>query len=205
MVERTREWISLAEERLGKTSVKCFISPGNDDLSDLDPVLDSSPYVVNPEGRVVKIDGEHEMITLGYTNHTPWNSPREVDEDVLALKISGMADKVQNMKSAIFNIHVPPIDTPIDQAPRIDKNLKMVVKAGYVEMISAGSSACRAAVMKYQPMIGLHGHIHESRGIVRLGRTLCANPGSEYGEGILRSFISDLEGDRIKSYLLASG
>jgi len=205
MVERTREWISLTEERLGKTSVKCFISPGNDDLFDLDPVLDSSPYVVNPEGRVVKIDGEHEMITLGYTNHTPWHSPREVDEEVLALKISGMADKVQNMKSAIFNIHVPPIDTPIDQAPRIGENLKIVVKAGYVEMISAGSSACRAAIMEYQPMIGLHGHIHESRGIVRLGRALCANPGSEYGEGILRSFISDLEGDRIKSYLLASG
>jgi len=205
MVERLREWISLAEERLGKTSVKCFISPGNDDISDLDPVLDSSSYVVNPEGRVVEIDGEHEMITLGYTNHTPWHSPREVDEDVLALKISGMADKVQNMKSAIFNIHVPPIDTPIDQAPRIDENLKIVVKAGSVEIISAGSSACRAAIMKYQPMIGLHGHIHESRGIVKLGRTMCANPGSEYSEGILRSLISDLEGDKIKSYLLASG
>jgi Icc-related predicted phosphoesterase len=205
MVERLREWISLAEERLGKTSVKCFISPGNDDIPDLDPVLDSSSYVVNPEGRVVEIDGEHEMITLGYTNHTPWHSPREVDEDVLALKISGMADKVLNMKSAIFNIHVPPIDTPIDQAPRIDENLKIVVKAGHVEIISAGSSACRAAIMKYQPMIGLHGHIHESRGIVKLGRTMCANPGSEYSEGILRSLISDLEGDKIKSYLLASG
>ena len=205
MVERLRDWISLAEERLGKTSVKCFISPGNDDISDLDPILDSSPYVVNPEGRVVEIDGEHEMITLGYTNHTPWNSPREVDEDVLALKISGMAEKVQNMKSAIFNIHVPPIDTPIDQAPRVDKNLRIVVKAGSVEIISAGSSACRAAIMKYQPMIGLHGHIHESRGIVRLGRTMSVNPGSEYGEGILRSFIADLEGEKIKSYLLASG
>ena len=205
MVERLREWISLAEERLGKTSVKCFISPGNDDIFDLDPVLDSSSYVVNPEGRVVKIDGEHEMITLGYTNHTPWNSPREVDEDVLAVKISGMADKVQNMKSAIFNIHVPPVDTPIDQAPRIDENLKIVVKAGHVEIISAGSLACRAAIMKYQPMIGLHGHIHESRGIVKLGRTMCANPGSEYSEGILRGFIADVEGDKIKSYLLASG
>ena len=205
MVERLRDWISLAEERLGKTSVKCFISPGNDDIFDLDRVLDSSPYVVNPEGRVVEINGDHEMITLGYTNHTPWNSPREVDEDVLALKISGMAEKVQNMKSAIFNIHVPPIDTPIDQAPRVDKNLRIVVKAGSVEIISAGSSACRAAIMKYQPMIGLHGHIHESRGIVRLGRTMCVNPGSEYGEGILRSFIADLEGEKIKSYLLASG
>src|SRR3989454_9935867 len=141
MVERTREWISLAEERLGKTSVKCFISPGNDDIFDLDRVLDSSPYVVNPEGRVVEINGDHEMITLGYTNHTPWNSPREADEDVLAKKISDMADQVRSLRSAIFNIHVPPIDTPIDKAPRIDENLKIVVKAGNVEMISAGSTA----------------------------------------------------------------
>lgn len=205
MVERMKEWISLAEQRLGQTSVKCFISPGNDDLFELDPILSSSSYVVNPEGRVVEIDGDHEMITLGYTNHTPWNSPREVDEEELGRKVSSMADRVKNMKSAIFNIHVPPIDTVIDQAPHVDSNLKVVVKAGSVEMISAGSTACRAAIMKYQPMLGLHGHIHESKGIARLGRTMCANPGSEYGEGILKGFVADLEGDRIKSYLLASG
>jgi Icc-related predicted phosphoesterase len=205
MIERMKDWMTLAEQKLSKTSVKCFISPGNDDLFELDPVLRSSSYVVNPEERVVDIDGDHEMITLGFTNHTPWNSPREVDEDVLAGKISAMADNVKNMKSAIFNIHVPPIDTVIDQAPRIDKNLKVVIKAGNIEMISAGSSACRAAIVKYQPMLGLHGHIHESRGIVKIGRTLCANPGSEYGEGILRGCIADLEGDKLKSYLLTSG
>jgi uncharacterized protein len=205
MVERVREWVSLAEERLGKTSVRCFISPGNDDMFDIDSVLSSSRYIVNPEGRVVDVDGGHEMITLGYTNHTPWNSPREVDEEVLATKISDMADQVRNMESAIFNIHVPPIDTPIDQAPRVDENLRMVVRAGNVEMISAGSSACRAAILRYQPMLGLHGHIHESRGMVKLGRTMCANPGSEYTEGILRGFLSDLDGDRMKSYLLTSG
>jgi uncharacterized protein len=205
MVERVREWVSLAEERLGKTSVKCFISPGNDDISEIDPALSSSTYVVNPEERVVEVDGEHEMITLGTTNHTPWNSPREVDEDVLAKKISDMADQVRTMKSSIFNIHVPPIDTPIDKAPRVDESLKIVVKAGNVEMISAGSTACRAAITKYQPMLGLHGHIHESRGVVKLGRTMCANPGSEYTEGILRGFLADLEGDKVKSHLLTSG
>jgi len=205
MVERVRDWMALAEERLGKTSVKCYISPGNDDIFEIDPALSSSKYVLNPEEKVVEIDGEHEMITLGTTNHTPWNSPREVDEDVLAKKISDMADKVRNMKSAVFNIHVPPIDTPIDKAPRIDKNLRIVVKAGNVEMISAGSSACRAAIMQHQPMLGLHGHIHESRGIVKLGRTMCANPGSEYTEGILRGFLADLDGDKVKSYLLTSG
>ena len=205
MVERIREWVSLAEERLGKTSVKCFVSPGNDDIPEIDLALGSSAYVVNPEERVVEVDGEHEMITLGTTNHTPWNSPREVDEDLLAKKISDMADRVRTMKSSIFNIHVPPIDTPIDKAPRVDENLKIVVKAGNVEMISAGSTACRAAITKYQPMLGLHGHIHESRGIVKLGRTICANPGSEYTEGILRGFLADLDGDKVKSYLLTSG
>ena len=205
MVERVRAWIALAEERLGKTDVKCYISPGNDDIFDIDPVLSSSQYVINPEGKVVDIDGHHEMITLGYTNHTPWNSAREVDEDVLAGMISGMADKVKDMKSAIFNIHVPPIDSSLDKAPQVDENLKIVVKAGNVMMISAGSSACRAAIQKYQPMLGIHGHIHESKGLYKIGRTMCANPGSEYGEGILRGFIADVEGDKVKTHLLTSG
>ncbi len=205
MVERVQEWVALAKERLGRTNVKCYISPGNDDLFEIDPVLGSSEYVINPEERVLEIDGRHEMITLGTTNHTPWHSPREEDEDVLAKKISAMADKVKNIKEAIFNIHVPPIDTPIDQAPRIDENLKLVVKAGNVEMVSAGSSACRQAIMKYQPMLGLHGHIHESRGTVMLGRTLCANPGSEYTDGILRGFLCELDSEKVKSYILTSG
>lgn len=205
MVERVREWLGLAEERLGKTDVRCFISPGNDDTLEVDSVLASSGYVVDPEEKVVSIDGEHEMITLGVTNRTPWNSAREADEEVLAKKISAMADNVTDMKSGIFNIHVPPIETVLDQAPRLDEELKIVVKGGNVEMISAGSSACKDAITKYQPMLGLHGHIHESPGMVKLGRTLCANPGSEYSEGILRGFLADLDGDTVKTYMLTTG
>jgi uncharacterized protein len=205
MVDRVSEWMRLAEERLGNTDVKCYISPGNDDLFDVDPVLSSSSYVINPEEKVVPIDGEHEMITLGYTNHTPWNSPREVDEDELGEKIERMAAGIRNMKTAIFNIHVPPINTPIDRAPMVDKDLKVVVKSGQVQMISAGSSACRAAVEKHQPMLGIHGHIHESHGFVMIGRTLCANPGSDYGEGVLRGFLTEIEGERIRSHMLTTG
>ena len=205
MVERVREWVRLAEERLAKTDVTCYISPGNDDIFDIDPILSSSNYVVNPEGRVVSIDADHEMITLGYTNHTPWHSPREVDEDELGRMIEGMAANVNSMKSAIFNIHVPPINTVIDKAPMVDNNLKVVVKGNQVQMVSAGSSACRRAIETHQPLLGIHGHIHESKGIVKIGKTLCVNPGSEYGEGILRGFLAHLEGDRVKSYLLTSG
>lgn len=123
--------------------MKCFISPGNDDIFDIDPVLSSSSCVVNPEERVVKIDGEHEMITLGFTNHSPWNSPREVDEEELQKKIAKMAEGVKDMKSAVFNIHVPPINTLIDQAPQVDESLKVVVSTGQIQMISAGSTAYR--------------------------------------------------------------
>jgi uncharacterized protein len=205
MVERVADWMRLAEERLGKTEVKCYISPGNDDLFDVDPVLNSSSYVINPEEKVVSIDGEHEMITLGYANHTPWNSPREVDEDELGRKIERMASEVKNMKTAIFNIHVPPINTPIDKAPMVDKDLKVVVKSGQVQMTSAGSTAVRTAVEKHQPMLGIHGHIHESHGFVMIGRTLCANPGSEYGEGVLRGFLTEIDGDRVRSHMLTTG
>jgi Icc-related predicted phosphoesterase len=205
MVEDVTRWMGLAEEKLKGTKIRCYISPGNDDILAIDKVLDSSSTVINPEEKVVDVDGEHEMITLGTTNHTPWKSPREVDEDVLYRKIEEMAVKVKEMKKAIFNIHVPPRDTAIDQAPKIDDQLKPVVSGGQLVMGPAGSSATRDSIMKNQPLVGLHGHIHESRGLVMLGRTYCFNPGSEYGEGILRGVLCDLEGDKIKSYLLTSG
>jgi uncharacterized protein len=205
MVERLRSWIALADERLAGTGIKCYISPGNDDYFEIDEVLSSGKQVTNPEGKVVEIDGQHEMITLGYTNRTPWNSPREVDEDVLRKKIDAMVEKVRRMQDAVFNIHVPPVGTPIDQAPKLDKDLKPEVSGGEIVMTSVGSSAVRDCIEKYQPLVGLHGHIHESRGVVKIGRTTCFNPGSEYGSGILKGVLCELDDDAIRSYLLTSG
>ncbi len=205
MVESLRSWIALADERLTGTGIKCYISPGNDDFFEIDEVLSSGKHVADPEGKAVEIDGQHEMITLGYTNRTPWNSPREVDEEALKKKIDALAVKVKEMKSAIFNIHVPPIDTPIDQAPKLDESLKPMVSGGEVLMASAGSSAVRDSIEEYQPLIGLHGHIHESRGMVKIGRTMCFNPGSEYASGILKGVLCELEDDAVRSHLLTSG
>jgi uncharacterized protein len=205
MIESVKRWLELAEERLNGTGVKCYISPGNDDIAEIDNVLDSSAYVINPEGRVITIDDRHEMITLGIVNKTPWHSPREVDENTLQSMIDEMASKLANPTNAIFNIHVPPINTPIDQAPKVTEDLEPVVTAGHMVMTSAGSSAVRAEIEKYQPLVGLHGHIHESKGMVRIGRTVCFNPGSEYGNGILRGVVGQLEDGKIKSYLLTSG
>jgi Icc-related predicted phosphoesterase len=206
MKNSLERWVKLAEDRLKGTGTKCFISVGNDDDLVVDEVLSKaqSDTIIFCEEKNDMIDG-HEMISLGTSNRTPWNSPREADEDTLKKKIEDMASKLQRPENSIFSIHVPPIDSGIDAAPKIDKDFKPVVAGGHIVMISAGSTAVREAIVKYKPMVGLHGHIHESKGTYKLGRTVCINPGSEYGQGILRGAIVDVEENKLSDYLLVSG
>ncbi len=205
IIESIDGWVQLAHERLSGTGIRCYISPGNDDTFAIDSHLADTGVVLNPEGKVVKIDDAHEMITLGYTNHTPWNSPREVDENQLEQMLEEMCSNVQETKNCIFNVHCPPANTIIDQAQAVDPTLKPIVRGGQVEMTSAGSLAVRKMIVKYQPLAGLHGHIHESKGMAKIGRTQCFNPGSEYTEGILRGLLLDIQDGKISSYLFTSG
>jgi hypothetical protein len=68
-----------------------------------------------------------------------------------------------------------------------------------------GSTAVLNAIEKHQPLLGLHGHIHESRAIQQIGRTLCINPGSQYTKGILGGVVIFFKKDRIKDYMFVSG
>ena len=205
MAEGIKRWVGIAEQRLKGTDIKCYLSPGNDDRFNIDEVLKSSPAVIYPEDEVLKIDDYHEMITSGWVGTTPWKSPREVPESDLLAKFQPMIDKVQDMENAIFNIHNPPYETPLDLAPELDANLKPVIKGGSISMIHVGSITVRQLIEKYKPLLGIHGHIHESRGFVKIGRTLCINPGSEYGEGILRGAIINLDQKGVKNYMLTQG
>jgi Icc-related predicted phosphoesterase len=203
MAESVKRWVGIAEARLKGRNVKCYVSPGNDDRFDVDSPLRSSSTVICPEEEVVWIDDYHEMATSGWSNITPWHSPREVPEEELLKKFEPMMEKIQRMENAIFNLHCPPNNTPIDSAPELDENLKPVVKGGSgVNMIHVGSVVVRQLIEKHKPLLGLHGHIHESRGFVKIGRTLCINPGSEYGEGILRGALINLSEKGVKSYIL---
>lgn len=205
MGETMRRWIGIAEERLRPKGVRCLITPGNDDRFIIDEVLSRSGFVENPEGKVVEVDKDHEMISSGWSNPTPFNSPRELPEEQLEKKLEEMACKVRNMENCIFNMHVPPIDTPLDPAPKLDKNLKVITSGGQMVMISAGSRAVRNVITRHQPVLGLHGHIHESKAFCKLGRTLCLNPGSEYGEGILRGALIKLSKKGFKNYVFTQG
>lgn len=207
IVETLKRWIDIAEDRLKKIkNLKFYIMPGNDDPYVIDEVLDSSEFVINPDKKVMMIDKYHEMLSLGVSNMTPWKCARDVEEDDIRKWIDELASKVNNMSNAIFNIHVPPYGTHIDLAPKLDENLKPILTPGRgYEMDHVGSIAVREAIEKYQPMLGLHGHVHEARGVDKIGRTICINPGSEYTEGVLRGALIVVDKGKVKDYLLVQG
>jgi len=204
MRESVERWVRLAEERLRETGVRCFIMPGNDDEFDIDDALAHSDVVVNPDGRVLRLDG-YQLLSLSWANPTPWHSPREMPEDELAARIEQLARELEPSVPTIFNLHCPPYHSTLDSAPQLRDDLSVVMVGGQPNLVPVGSSAVRQAIERYQPVLSLHGHIHESRGAVRIGRTLCINPGSAYGEGVLHGALVVLEGDRVVSYQLVSG
>jgi uncharacterized protein len=208
IVGRVDEWMALAEERLtGDRAVPCFVNAGNDDPREIDEVIESASRVEFLEGRVVELRNEIELASCGYANMTPWQCPRDVQEPELADRLEAVASQVREPEWAIFNFHCPPYDTQIDQGPVLGEDMRMRSTAGGVEMQPVGSTACRDVIERYQPLLGFHGHLHESRGTFKLGRTVCINPGSEYSEGILRGAIVQINEKKrkLKSTQFISG
>jgi uncharacterized protein len=208
IVGRVEEWMALAEERLnGDGGVQCFVNAGNDDPPEIDVVIESASRVEFLEGRVVELPGGLEMASCGFANLTPWRCPRDVPEDELATRLEAVAAQVSAPELSVFNFHCPPYDTQIDQGPVLGEDMRMRSTAGGVEMHAVGSTACRDVIERYQPLLGFHGHLHESRGTFKLGRTVCINPGSEYSEGVLRGAIVDVnvKKQKLKSTQLISG
>jgi Icc-related predicted phosphoesterase len=192
-----QEWLDLVPKKV-PNDVKVLIHPGNDDKFELDDVIKSSPYVTYAEESVVNLDGEHEAACCGWSNPTPWNSPRECSEEELMVKLEKMASQVHNPDRAVFCLHCPPYESQIDQAPQLDKDFRPVMEGGRPKLIPVGSKSVRTIIEKYQPLLGMHGHIHECRGWMKIGKTQCMNPGSEYTEGILSAYLIEIDGDKIK-------
>jgi Icc-related predicted phosphoesterase len=203
VVDHMARWVQMAEDRLRGTGVRCFITPGNDDSFKIDDALRGSDVVEFVEGRCVALDEDHEMITTGYSNITPWASERELDEPELEGYLERMMGEVRDPERLVAVIHVPPIETVLDQAPEIDEELRVKGGAGGVKITHVGSTAVRSFIERHQPLVGLHGHVHESRGAQSLGRTLCVNPGSEYSDGVLCGAIVNLNHDRVTHQFVA--
>ncbi len=204
--ESATRWLELADERLRGLGIYAYIMLGNDDFPELKEVLGTSERVIDPEERIVELPGGWQLASLGYSNPTPWNTARELPDHELGARIEAMVDRIDDPRALVLNVHAPPLATPIDKAARLDADLRPVMRAGQAEIISVGSSSVRAIIERSQPVLGLHGHIHESPGMAKLGRTIALNPGSEYADGVLRAAVVTLErGKGVRSWQLIQG
>jgi Icc-related predicted phosphoesterase len=203
--DQMRRWMALADERLAGSAVRCYIMPGNDDDPCIDPIIAAARHVCNPDGQAVEIGLGYTMISGGFSNATPWQSVRELSEEQIASLIDTMLSGVADLRRAIFNLHIPPHSSGIDTVQKLDEALRPVYRNGHPVYIPAGSTAVRAAIQRYQPVLALHGHIHESKGTFKLGRTLCINPGSEYASGRLHGVLVDMDDKRVVSHLFTTG
>jgi Icc-related predicted phosphoesterase len=193
MGERVEAWMQLATERLADSPVPLYLIPGNDDEFVIDSILNRDGWApVNADGRVVDLPGDLQLLASGWSNHTPWQTPREESEEQLHARLDALAQQVRDPRRAIFMIHVPPYDSGLDTAPILDENLRPTISAGDVLRGPVGSTAVRQIIEEYQPALSVHGHIHESGGERKIGKTVCINPGSEANHGVLRGYLVDI-------------
>jgi len=193
IAEQVEQWCELAADRLSP-DVRCIITPGNDDPFEVDAVLEKASRIECPEGRLCDL-GPVLLASLGDVTPTPWNTDREYSEEELGRRIAAMLDAVPPDRCAVVNFHCPPYGSGLDVAPELDETLKPVIRGGRPSFISVGSKAVRDAIKRYQPVVGLHGHIHESRAVQKIGRTVCMNPGSDYSADLLRGAVVDIAED----------
>jgi len=208
---RLAEWLSIAEDRLAGTGVRLYMTGGNDDEPAVLETLDrhDGEQVLASEGRLVQLDDDHTMITVGLSTPTPWDTPREASEDEIAAAIETAVADVPDVSRCVFNLHCPPKDTPIDTCLKLEivpgELPRPIRSGGRFLTTGGGSKAVREAIERYQPLVGLHGHIHESGGRFRIGRTQTFNPGSEYGQGVLQGVIVSLKKGKLVSYQHTQG
>jgi uncharacterized protein len=184
--------------------IDVFVMPGNDDPWSCDAVIEAASHVTACDDRVVRV-GPHEMISCAYANPTPWDSPRELSEDELYARIRALAEQVEEPANAIFNLHAPPHGSGLDTANEMNADLTLRYVGGQPNPIAVGSTAVRQIIEEFQPLLGLHGHIHESRGETRIGRTLAINTGSEYNSGHIHGAVITLADGEVTRHRLVTG
>jgi Icc-related predicted phosphoesterase len=198
-----QRWMEYADTKLDGTPLRCFVCPGNDDMFEIDDVIKQSKRVELTEGKVVSLDEHHEMINCGWTTPTPWNTPREESEGQLRQRIQVMVDQLKDVKNSVFQLHNPPYGSGLDEAPELTKDLRPAF-AGR-SLVPVGSHAVLELIEKYQPLLSLHGHVHEGKGTRIYKRTLCINPGSMYEQGMLHGAVVELKPNKLGTYILTTG
>jgi Icc-related predicted phosphoesterase len=202
---RISAWMALATERLAGSTIPILLMPGNDDDFHIDPLLSASGYCRNVNEQVVELTPWHQLVSMGWSSPTPWSTPRELPEEEFLDRLSGLLKGVRDLRRTVMMTHVPPYDSGLDTAPLLSPDLRPTVSAGDLLRGPVGSTGVRRAIETFKPVLGVHGHIHESGGERVVGQTLCVNAGSEANHGILRGFLIDLTADGVERTLRVEG
>lgn len=202
ILDRTQEWVDFAVERLAGTGKRLVLGLGNDDYDDMVPLLERDPVSYAHDGLLDL--GDFTLASLGWSNVTPWHTHRECSEEELAVRLAAL-EAAPDPARTIYNVHVPPFDSGLDTAPRLDENLQVQLVGGEPDMVPVGSTAVAASIRSFEPVLSLHGHIHESRGVVKWGASTVVNPGSEFGEAALLGAVVDVKPGKVKRCQLIAG
>lgn len=205
IARRLRDWLELAAERLDGSSIPIYLMPGNDDEFEIDPILAESRYARNVNEQVVDLTPWHQLVSMGWSSPTPWSTPRELPEEEFLDRLSGLMEGVRDPRKAVMMTHVPPHDSGLDTAPLLSPDLRPTVSAGDLLRGPVGSTGVRRAIETFKPVLGVHGHIHESGGERRIGDTVCVNAGSESSMGILRGYLVELSENGVERTLRVEG
>lgn len=156
---------------------------GNDDSSALEKNLNKNKNkkVTNLNEKVIKLNG-YEFVGFSYVPITPFNTYFELTEFELERRLKPLLSRIKNYSSSVWIFHSPPYNSGLD-----------LTAFGPV-----GSKSIKHFIQERQPKLFLCGHIHESPNLVKLGKTICINPGSEPNLGLLKAVLIDLNRMRIK-------
>jgi Icc-related predicted phosphoesterase len=204
MLNTAERWVTLADERLRKAGIPCVMMPGNDDEPEVKAILAQGDWIQDGEGRVVPLAG-YQIASFGWATTTPWHSPREVTETVMAERLAEITTGLDPDVPVIFNLHDPPAGSGLDLAYKMTDDLKADTAGGQAMFAAVGSVSVRDAILRTGPVLSLHGHIHESRNTTKVGRTFAVNPGSSYTEGVLQGAIISLSGNKVNGFQLVTG
>ena len=205
VLERVHEWAAFAAEKLKGCGVPLLAIPGNDDFHEIDEILTQAARVEFHEMQVCDFKGGYQMLYCGGSTPTPWDTEREYTEEQYVARFAELIPQVNDMSRCIFNVHVPPFGTVLDTCPKLDSNLQVVYEMGLPVQVHAGCKALVDVIKEHQPLLGLHGHVHEGRAKINIGSTICINPGSVYPEGILQGAMITLSDGKVTQANLMQG
>ena len=175
-----RRWMALAEERLAGNDAKCFVMPGNDDPPGVDRAIEDAPGWRRATSASSTSPATRCLARL--LNRTPFDSPRELEEDELYRRVERVAEQVEDLRAACSTCTCrPTLRTSIP--PRSSTRTSRWCWRRAAEDGAGGLHRGPRADRALPAAVSLHGHVHESRGATRIGRTLAINPGSDYHTG----------------------